>query len=155
MGNFLRNSLSWLQFSEYSNFLSAQHEEVIKLTQELIDVINRGNYANYTRICDHDMSAFEPESLGNIVIGMPFHKFYFDNGEMALTCWESSESWEVSVNENIFKIHFQCSTTSRLITRWSTQSSLCWAIMRHALLMWGLHNILISTNDLRCFDCDD
>jgi len=26
------------------------------------------------------MTAFEPESLGNLVAGMDFHKFYFDNG---------------------------------------------------------------------------
>lgn len=62
-------------------FFLAQQEEVIKLTQNLIDVINQGNYESYIRICDHDMTAFEPESLGNIVIGMPFHKFYFDNGK--------------------------------------------------------------------------
>lgn len=28
------------------------------------------------------MSAIEPESFGNLVFGMPFHKFYFDNGEI-------------------------------------------------------------------------
>lgn len=26
------------------------------------------------------MTAFEPEALGNLVEGMDFHKFYFDNG---------------------------------------------------------------------------
>jgi hypothetical protein len=25
------------------------------------------------------MTAFEPDSLGNLVEGMEFHKFYFDN----------------------------------------------------------------------------
>ena len=25
------------------------------------------------------MTAFEPEALGNLVEGMDFHKFYFDN----------------------------------------------------------------------------
>lgn len=55
-------------------------EEIIKITESLIDVINRGDYERYTQICDPALTAFEPESLGNIVIGMPFHKFYFDNG---------------------------------------------------------------------------
>jgi calcium/calmodulin-dependent protein kinase (CaM kinase) II len=58
-------------------------EEIVQATQNLIDVINRGDYESYTQICDPDMTAFEPESLGNIVIGMPFHKFYFDNGKPA------------------------------------------------------------------------
>lgn len=56
-------------------------EDIIKLTEGLIDVINRGDYESYKRICDAEMSAIEPESFGQIVIGMPFHKFYFDNGK--------------------------------------------------------------------------
>lgn len=55
--------------------------EIVKVTQELIEVINRGDFESYEKICDPEMSAFEPESLGNIVTGMPFHKFYFDNGK--------------------------------------------------------------------------
>lgn len=27
------------------------------------------------------MTAFEPEALGNLIEGMDFHKFYFDNGK--------------------------------------------------------------------------
>lgn len=32
------------------------------------------------KICDPHLTAFEPEALGNLVEGMDFHKFYFDNG---------------------------------------------------------------------------
>lgn len=32
------------------------------------------------KICDPHMTAFEPEAIGNLVEGMDFHKFYFDNG---------------------------------------------------------------------------
>jgi hypothetical protein len=33
------------------------------------------------------MTAFEPEALGNLVEGLEFHKFYFDNhGEKSLAC---------------------------------------------------------------------
>lgn len=60
---------------------------MIQLTQNLIDVINRGDYNSYSKICDPKMSAFEPESLGNIVVGMPFHKFYFDNGSLPVWCF--------------------------------------------------------------------
>ena len=34
----------------------------------------------YRKICDPHLTAFEPEALGNLVEGMDFHKFYFDNG---------------------------------------------------------------------------
>lgn len=59
-----------------------QTDDIVNLTQDLIDVINRGDYESYIRICDAEMTAIEPESFGNLVIGMPFHKFYFDNGEI-------------------------------------------------------------------------
>lgn len=34
----------------------------------------------YSRISDPHVTAFEPEALGNLVEGMDFHKFYFENG---------------------------------------------------------------------------
>lgn len=36
------------------------------------------------RICDPGLTSFEPESLGNLVEGMDFHKFYFENRELLL-----------------------------------------------------------------------
>lgn len=38
-------------------------------------------YVFYRKICDPHLTAFEPESLGNLVEGMDFHKFYFENGK--------------------------------------------------------------------------
>lgn len=34
-----------------------------------------------SKICDPHLTAFEPESMGNLVEGMDFHKFYFENGK--------------------------------------------------------------------------
>lgn len=36
---------------------------------------------HYRRLCDPNMTAFEPEAIGNLVEGLDFHKFYFDNRE--------------------------------------------------------------------------
>lgn len=33
------------------------------------------------KICDPGLTSFEPEALGNLVEGMDFHKFYFENRE--------------------------------------------------------------------------
>ena len=38
------------------------------------------------KICDPHLTAFEPEALGNLVEGMDFHKFYFDNGNYYFFC---------------------------------------------------------------------
>lgn len=33
------------------------------------------------KICDPGLTSFEPEALGNLVEGMDFHRFYFENRE--------------------------------------------------------------------------
>ncbi|XP_064863953.1 calcium/calmodulin-dependent protein kinase type II delta chain-like isoform X1 [Oncorhynchus nerka] len=61
---------------------TAQHtrkQEIIKITEQLIEAVNNGDFEAYTRICDPGLTSFEPEALGNLVEGMDFHKFYFDN----------------------------------------------------------------------------
>ncbi|KAM4030534.1 calcium/calmodulin-dependent protein kinase type II subunit gamma isoform 14-T14 [Anomaloglossus baeobatrachus] len=54
-------------------------QEIIKITEQLIEAINNGDFEAYTKICDPGLTSFEPEALGNLVEGMDFHKFYFDN----------------------------------------------------------------------------
>ncbi|KAM7381390.1 hypothetical protein PAMA_012292 [Pampus argenteus] len=57
----------------------ARKQEIIKITEQLIEAINNGDFDAYTRICDPGLTSFEPEALGNLVEGMDFHKFYFEN----------------------------------------------------------------------------
>uniref|UniRef100_A0A672NB53 calcium/calmodulin-dependent protein kinase n=1 Tax=Sinocyclocheilus grahami TaxID=75366 RepID=A0A672NB53_SINGR len=59
--------------------LRDQYQEIIKITEQLIEAINNGDFEAYTRICDPGLTSFEPEALGNLVEGMDFHKFYFEN----------------------------------------------------------------------------
>ncbi|XP_063217493.1 calcium/calmodulin-dependent protein kinase type II alpha chain isoform X4 [Bacillus rossius redtenbacheri] len=59
--------------------VQVRKQEIIKMTEQLIEAINTGDYEAYTKICDPHLTAFEPEALGNLVEGMDFHKFYFDN----------------------------------------------------------------------------
>uniref|UniRef100_A0A3Q2FRF1 calcium/calmodulin-dependent protein kinase n=1 Tax=Cyprinodon variegatus TaxID=28743 RepID=A0A3Q2FRF1_CYPVA len=62
-----------------SFLFSARKQEIIKMTEQLIEAINNGDFDAYTRICDPGLTSFEPEALGNLVEGMDFHKFYFEN----------------------------------------------------------------------------
>ncbi|XP_032359064.1 calcium/calmodulin-dependent protein kinase type II delta chain isoform X9 [Etheostoma spectabile] len=62
-----------------SNTKKTRKQEIIKITEQLIEAINNGDFDAYTRICDPGLTSFEPEALGNLVEGMDFHKFYFEN----------------------------------------------------------------------------
>ncbi|XP_078421700.1 calcium/calmodulin-dependent protein kinase type II delta chain-like isoform X27 [Cetorhinus maximus] len=57
----------------------SRKQEIIKLTEQLIEAINNGDFEAYAKICDPGLTSFEPEALGNLVEGMDFHRFYFDN----------------------------------------------------------------------------
>ncbi|XP_067370812.1 calcium/calmodulin-dependent protein kinase type II subunit gamma isoform X7 [Channa argus] len=62
-----------------SNLQQTRKQEIIKMTEQLIEAINNGDFEAYTRICDPGLTSFEPEALGNLVEGMDFHRFYFEN----------------------------------------------------------------------------
>ncbi|XP_006615986.1 calcium/calmodulin-dependent protein kinase type II delta chain isoform X13 [Apis dorsata] len=68
------------------NINAARRQEIIKMTEQLIESINTGDFEAYTKICDPHLTAFEPEALGNLVEGMDFHKFYFDNAVLGKNC---------------------------------------------------------------------
>ncbi|NXT89140.1 KCC2D kinase, partial [Anhinga rufa] len=71
----------------------ARKQEIIKVTEQLIEAINNGDFEAYTKICDPGLTSFEPEALGNLVEGMDFHRFYFENGKY---------SFFISVNLHLF-----------------------------------------------------
>ncbi|XP_057183075.1 calcium/calmodulin-dependent protein kinase (CaM kinase) II beta 1 isoform X21 [Triplophysa rosa] len=59
--------------------MKARKQEIIKITEQLIEGINNGDFEAYAKICDPGLTCFEPEALGNLVEGMDFHRFYFEN----------------------------------------------------------------------------
>ena len=52
--------------------------ELLDLSYELLMSIDQQDWNAYTRLCDPELTAFEPEGAGNVIRGMAFHKFYFD-----------------------------------------------------------------------------
>ncbi|XP_033749888.1 calcium/calmodulin-dependent protein kinase type II delta chain-like isoform X12 [Pecten maximus] len=61
-----------------SDDTKGRKQDVIKLTEQLIAAITSGDYEAYTKFVDPHMTCFEPEAMGNLIVGMDFHKFYFD-----------------------------------------------------------------------------
>jgi len=57
----------------------SREQEIIKLTQRLIASITMWDYETYSKLCDERITCFEPEAKGNLVEGLDFHKYYFDN----------------------------------------------------------------------------
>ena len=53
-------------------------QEILNLTQQLLDSIATADWDTYATLCDPSLSAFEPETRGCLVEGMEFHRFYFE-----------------------------------------------------------------------------
>jgi len=52
--------------------------QLLDLTRQLLNSIADQDWSVYTRLCDSSLTCFEPESRGQLVEGMDFHKFYFE-----------------------------------------------------------------------------
>ena len=58
-------------------------QEIIDLTSRLIHAITHADWDVYTDLCAEDLTAFEPEAVGNLIEGMGFHKHYFDMSDQS------------------------------------------------------------------------
>merc|ERR1719412_1090360 len=78
--NHVRGAVSIRNMAQGSDPSSiARKTEIIRVTELILDAINSGDFETYTKLCDTNITAFEPEALGNLVEGIEFHRFYFDN----------------------------------------------------------------------------
>lgn len=57
---------------------STATEEVLGLNRKLLATIAAGDWPAYRELVAPDITCFEPEAKGQLVEGLPFHKFYFD-----------------------------------------------------------------------------
>ena len=60
--------------------MSDSEKELVALTQKLLDSISAGDWVTYADLCDPSLTAIEAEAPGQVVVGLDFHKFYFDLG---------------------------------------------------------------------------
>jgi calcium/calmodulin-dependent protein kinase (CaM kinase) II len=57
---------------------SPAEAQLLELTRQLLTAIADQDWSLYSRLCDPSLTCFEPESRGQLVEGMDFHKFYFE-----------------------------------------------------------------------------
>lgn len=53
-------------------------QQLLDLSRRLLDSIHAQDWEAYAALCDPSLTCFEPEAVGNLVAGMPFHRFYFE-----------------------------------------------------------------------------
>ncbi|XP_030835154.1 calcium/calmodulin-dependent protein kinase type II subunit alpha isoform X8 [Strongylocentrotus purpuratus] len=74
--------------------LRVKKQDIVKMTETLLEAINVGDFESYTKLCDPHMTCFEPEANGFLIEGTDFHKFYFD------TLWNKNTR-----NRNVTILH--------------------------------------------------
>jgi len=72
-------------------------EQLLDLNQRLLESIAAADWATYASLCHPSLSAFEPESLGHLVEGLDFHRFYFDLGAAQGPCTTTMASPHVRI----------------------------------------------------------
>ncbi|CAI8021372.1 Calcium/calmodulin-dependent protein kinase type II [Geodia barretti] len=58
---------------------SAEEKEILDLTGRLLSVIATKDIKEYSKMCAEDVTCIEPETCGQLVSGLEFHKFFLDN----------------------------------------------------------------------------
>jgi hypothetical protein len=58
----------------------AESDDLLRLNQRLLQSIADRDWSTYRELCDPALTAFEPESAGQLVEGLDFHAFYFKLG---------------------------------------------------------------------------
>jgi calcium/calmodulin-dependent protein kinase (CaM kinase) II len=56
--------------------MNRDEQQVLDANVRLLQSIDAGDWGSYAALCDPQLTCFEPEARGNLVTGLPFHKFY-------------------------------------------------------------------------------
>ncbi|KAL7668234.1 hypothetical protein ACOME3_008944 [Neoechinorhynchus agilis] len=57
--------------------------EINKATSDVLRAISCCDFEAYRNLCDAKMTCFEPETCGNLIEGLDFHRFYFESSSTA------------------------------------------------------------------------
>jgi len=53
-------------------------QQLLELNHKLLVSIVTGDWQTYESLCDASISCFETEARGQLVLGMPFHRYFFE-----------------------------------------------------------------------------
>jgi len=63
--------------------MNVNEEFIIDLTERLLKSIDLKDWETYKSLTDENLSCIEPESSNKIVLGLDFHKFFFEKSELS------------------------------------------------------------------------
>lgn len=66
--------------TQVTQHLSSEGEDVLQANSNLLEAIAAKDWDAYSLLTDGDLTCFEPEAGGCLVVGQDFHKFFFENG---------------------------------------------------------------------------
>ncbi|MEX2286222.1 MAG: DUF4440 domain-containing protein [Planctomycetaceae bacterium] len=93
-------------------------DELLSLSRRLLSAIDRRDWAAYCELCDPTLTSFEPEALGNLVEGLPFHEFYFSDEA-------SGDRVQSTISSPSVRLMGDCAVVTyvRLTQRWPQNGS--------------------------------
>lgn len=62
--------------------MNVNEELIIDLTERLLKSIDSKDWETYVSLTDENLSCIEPETKNKIVLGLDFHKFFFEKSEL-------------------------------------------------------------------------
>eukprot|EP01024_Parvocaulis_polyphysoides_P073611 TRINITY_DN9486_c0_g1_i2.p1 TRINITY_DN9486_c0_g1~~TRINITY_DN9486_c0_g1_i2.p1 ORF type:complete len:156 (+),score=7.05 TRINITY_DN9486_c0_g1_i2:99-566(+) len=62
--------------SSSSQSMGQVEQEIVDLNKQLLSAIVIGDVSTYEKLCDPELTAFEPEGRGHLIEGLDFHKYY-------------------------------------------------------------------------------
>ncbi len=83
--------------------------------------VSSGDWGKYEKLCDKNMTCFEPETVGYVAKGLNFHKFYFDL---------PSSPPAVKPNVTLADVHV------RMLTGGSLRPSVCLSVAVSVAVSW-------------------
>lgn len=85
-GLFLKHSPETFLFQKKSIAFSASSVKTVKMFCPVCYPLGckLPPFSYFRKFVDPSITSFEPEALGNLIVGMDFHKFYFDHGKFQM-----------------------------------------------------------------------
>lgn len=87
-----------VKMKKSSNYTcEARKHEVLKVTEQLLCALSQGDLSAYQQLVSAQLTSIAPESLGNIMEGTDFSRFYFEHLRMLVMAGHGAIPMQVTI----------------------------------------------------------